>query len=85
MSALDLTATRTGGGFAGADEGAEELFVHQGSNRVHVQALSGKECARIGNAIDPGGFDVDRFKTCGRQLGAIFAFLESSSETSDPE
>src|SRR5262245_58555344 len=90
-SAIGLLAVRpmsrrsSGRRFSGADEGAQELPVHLGGDRVGVETRSGQELARVHGPVDSSRLEVDRLKPCLGQLLAVFFLLQSAGDAPDPE
>jgi hypothetical protein len=47
--------------------------------------MSGEELARVGNSVDPSGFDAGTLEAYCLQLRSVFAFLKSASDTAAPK
>jgi len=69
----------------GADESAEELFIHLGSDRIHINASLSKELTRIFDVIDAGGLDGSVYESCAFKFLKVFAFFKSAGDAADPE
>ena len=53
---------------ARADEAAKEAVVHQGRDRVHVDAVAGEKLARVFHVVDAGGLDRDILEAGGGEF-----------------
>src|SRR5580658_5270506 len=62
--------------FHGADESAHEFVLDQGRDGIHVDTFATQELARVLDAIDASGLDVDAVESGLSQLGRIFANLQ---------
>src|SRR5258708_3425838 len=63
------------GRFYCTNEGAHEFAVDLLGNGVHINAFASEELARVGNSVDPSGFDAGALEACCLQLRSVFAFL----------
>src|SRR5262245_48781242 len=55
----------------GADEGAHEFALHLRCERIHIDALSRQEFARVFDVVDPRRLDRDRIKASCPQLASV--------------
>jgi hypothetical protein len=67
------------------DERAHEFAVDLLGNRVYINAFASEEFARVGNSVDPSGFDAGILGACGVQLRSVFTFLKGARDTADPK
>ena len=70
--------------FHGADEGAHEFSIDLRGDRVHVDALAGEKFARVFDAIDARGLDVDGLEASRCELRAVIVFFERAGDAADP-
>jgi hypothetical protein len=68
-----------------AHEGAHKFLVHGAGKRVYVETLGNQEFPGIVDAVNARWFQFDMLEAGRGQLGAVFVFLKSSSDASDPE
>ena len=73
------------GRFYRTDERAHEFAVDLLGNRVHINAFASEELTRVGNSVDPSGFDAGILEACCLQLRSVFAFLKGTRDTADPK
>jgi hypothetical protein len=71
--------------FVCPDEGAEELVIHLGSDRVHVNVRLREELPGIFYAVNAPRLDRCILEPSARQLGDVLALFERASDTANPE
>src|SRR5271157_6397232 len=69
----------------GPHESAHELAVHQGRNRIHVDATAGKLFTRVLNAVNSRWFHGDSFKPRTSELRQVGVLLQRSRHAPDPQ
>src|SRR5258705_3181216 len=82
---FSVASDRRMGRFCCTNKGAHEFAVDLLGNGVHINAFASEELARVGNSVDPSGFDAGALEACCLQLRSVFAFLKSASDTADPK
>src|SRR5271166_1708622 len=69
----------------GAYERAHEFAVDERRDRILVDALAGKELARVVDLVNAGRFDTDRLESGRDELDLVVVFIERAGDAADPE
>ena len=69
----------------GAHEGAHDLAVDLGRDRVHVDVLAGEKFAGVFHAVDSGRLDLDVFESGLLKFVAVLGVFEGAGNAAYPE
>src|ERR1039458_1434622 len=69
----------------GSDESTHEFALDLRGNGIHINAFTDQKCSCVLDVVNPGRFDIDRFKSCPCELFGIFRVSERPRDAPNPQ